>query len=149
MTFHPCHKCSNPGTKVFVIPDPYYGYGHDPTLCCNSCTPDNIFCDQSHNYDPDFDDFHLRFTNKSPIYFLYVFNSHNIRCHTCKNLITTEKRGSGHVYNSPQSIDPNLDYFEVYFCQPCFRFRNGNGRVNLDSLPYNLRSKLCEPTYTK
>jgi hypothetical protein len=96
-----CHKCYNTATRVAVIPDPYYGYGHSPTLCCDTCVPSNIFCDEFHTYDPEYDDYYLGFTQKKPPSWSY--SNYRQYCYTCQKEIEEKKgevfikMGSGYV----------------------------------------------------
>ncbi len=101
-----CHNCVSPATKVYVIPDPYYGYGYQPSLCCNNCIPSNIFCDASHQYDPEYDDYYLGFTPNRPISWMY--SSNDQVCINCENIII-----SGNKVNKVVMIDG-------YFCEQCF-----------------------------
>lgn len=130
-----CQMCSKQGTMVYVIPDPYWGYGHYPKLCCGTCVPDgsNAVFYEGHKYNPEYDDYHLGFTMDKPLDWMWSFNAPPTRCNDCRGLITTEKRGHGYVHETPEDTWPN-DGREVYYCQPCFRSRKGIGRVNLSQI---------------
>lgn len=129
-----CQVCQvKPGIVVRVVPDPYYGYGHYPKLCCDNCVPpgrDPIWY-ESHEYDPDRDDYYLGFVTEKPLDWMYRVGT--TRCYDCKDLITTQKQGYGYVYETKDDHRglPNL----VYYCQRCYRARKGVGRINLNELP--------------
>lgn len=105
-----CHKCYSDATLVYVVPDPYYGYGHKPKLCCDTCKPDDIFCDLSHKYVPDYDDYYLGITSKKPADWSYI--NWKQKCYTCKNEIVGDddsllpfvKLGSGYLDITNKSI---------------------------------------------
>lgn len=100
-----CNKCDKKGTRVWTIPDPYYGYGHAATLFCKDCKPDNIFMTSFHTYEPNQDDYYLGITKKTPYPWAWCGGTdpekHGFLCFDCNKLCPVS-RGGGfkhmHVY---------------------------------------------------
>lgn len=129
-----CQVCFiREASLVYVLPDPYYGYGHFPRLCCDTCKPStdstHLLWYESHKYDPERDDYHLGFTTDKPIDWAYHLGDTKAICYDCNELIKTFKRGHGSVY---ESVQEDFPIKEIQYCQPCFRLRKGNGKVYLN-----------------
>lgn len=135
-----CQICRvNKGTLVYVIPDPYWGYGHLPKLCCDQCKPIGYY-DSSHKYDPEQDDYHLGLSTQKPLAWIWSFNVpiDRNRCYDCRNIIMTAKRGHSYVYENAKDLfaarSNSGHIMEIYFCQTCYRARKGINRINLDEI---------------
>ena len=65
------------------------------------------------------DDYYLGFTTELPANWCYTYGGKD-KCYDCKELITTEKRGYGEIWESEEV----KRYIEsIFFCQPCYRKR--------------------------
>jgi hypothetical protein len=122
-----CQKCCSKATKVWVIEDPYYGYGHFAQLLCNYCKPGTNFHDSdsftSHSYDPDYDDFHLGYSDKHFDYTSVYFGKTGTPLRLCFQCQKTVIR-SGDTKLGTKYIE-NIGRF-VTFCTNCFHKMNGD-----------------------
>ena len=111
-----CDKCESGDLWVWLIPDPYYGYGHNPQILCDECDEHNlgVFYEKSHRYKPENDDYYLGKSSRPGPNWAYTKVSDV--CWDCKQTIYSYKRGFG--YYEDRSI---------YFCKRCYRIRHNNG----------------------
>lgn len=114
-----CYICaSKPGTDIWVIPDPYYGYGHFAKLCCERCDPtqtDIFYEKKGRKYDPEYDDYFLNLTKEPPLD--YAWTSYTEPCWDCKQDAGGFKTGT---FYFPDEIGG-----DGLLCTSCFRKRNG------------------------
>lgn len=113
-----CQNCkSSKDLNVWVIPDPYYGYGHCPQVICSKCPdPTNIWMEK-HPYEPRSDNRFLGLTecNISRSWVFDGTGKNPYICTDCKKQIPTLEHG--HRYNNHK---------EEHFCLSCFDQRLTN-----------------------
>ena len=116
-----CSICSSPDDlHVWKLEDPYYGYGHYPTLICSKCPGIQKNWWSSHPYNPRTDDRQLGVTTCT-ISSCYLSNLTYTR-HLCQKPVKDE---CGHDY-----VGDN----DAYYCLDCFdselkRLRLGNAEA--------------------
>lgn len=119
-----CMTCqSQSNLNVWVIPDPYYGYGHSPEVICNNCPKPNNIWMEKHEYDSRRDDWFLGLT-KCQIKIAWA-NDMNQVCTSCHKKIETYERG--HQYQTEASMTARPK--ELWYCLPCFDQRRKVDKV--------------------
>ena len=109
---------------VWVMPDPYYGYGHHACLRCED-HPREFPLWKSHEYDPDFDDAFLGLRKYDLFFHPWLLNHGTIYCFdlTCNRkgepLDTSRKVG--------YEVEPSDNFTgeKRYFCMECLRKNKG------------------------
>ena len=133
-----CSRCCRTSDlSVWVVSDPYYGYGHYPTLRCEGCSrPNDWRYDSHHEYVPYYDDSFLGLTKKGPLVLSSMHipdNEHwkeyreNLFCYDCKEKI--EKEDSGWY----KALEYYVENNRVYVCKPCALERYDNNTHSSES----------------
>lgn len=154
-----CERCgSTRDLEVWVVEDPYYGYGHYPALRCKSCgVPDDWRYDGKHKYNPLIDDYHLGLTKKEPLGFCHRSGGPDPffideTCQDCKKPIQKDNKGWAkylQVYGSDELKKAvNLKYgrvIEIIFCEPCALKRYAENRHSSEAVGKEILAMATAP----
>lgn len=119
-----CEICdSTKNIDVWVVSDPYYGYGHFATLRCKGCgKPNDWRYDSHHEYKPYRDDYFLGTSKKKPLDLGFMMGKMDpYKCYDCNGDIPPSN-GEGiykfQSYSVPTELSKELGN-EIYVCREC------------------------------